>query len=83
MRKPSRDNTEPLSPLVGRARNAARFTVNIAEDVAGQLREIAFEHRVSESSVIEIALRHLLRRVSPAGIGAFLHQNGACLRRRR
>ncbi|HZZ00622.1 MAG TPA: hypothetical protein VFE36_13725 [Candidatus Baltobacteraceae bacterium] len=71
-----------LSPEIGAAANAMRFTVNISQDVGDQLKEIAFENRVSESSVIEVALRQLFRRVTPAALGAFLRQNGACLRRR-
>jgi hypothetical protein len=37
---------------------------------------------VSESSVVEIALRQLFRRVSAPSLGAFLREHGACLRRR-
>lgn len=71
-----------LSPEIGAAANAMRFTVNISQDVGDQLKEIAFENRVSESSIIEVALRQLFRRVTPPALGAFLRQNGACLRRR-
>ena len=71
-----------LSPEIGTAANAMRFTVNISQDVGDQLKEIAFANRVSESSIIEVALRQLFRRVSPSALGAFLRQNGACLRRR-
>jgi len=71
-----------LAPEIGVAANAMRFTVNIAQDVGDQLKEIAFENRVSESSIIEVALRQLFRRVGPGQLGAFLRQNGACLRRR-
>ena len=71
-----------LAPEIGAAANAMRFTVNIAQDVGDQLKEIAFENRVSESSIIEVALRQLFRRVGPAQLGAFLRLNGACLRRR-
>jgi len=71
-----------LSPTIGEAANAMRFTVNISQNVGVQLREIAFDNRVSESSVIEVALRQLFRRVGPGALGAFLRQNGACLRRR-
>jgi hypothetical protein len=71
-----------LSPEIGAAANAMRFTVNISQDVGDQLKAIAFENRVSESSVIEVALRQLFRRVTPPALGSFLRQNGACLRRR-
>ena len=71
-----------LRAEVGEATNASRFTVNISAEVGATLREVAFEHRVSESSIIEIALRQLFRRLPPEALGPFLREHGACLRRR-
>lgn len=71
-----------LPEQIGAPVDAQRFTVNIAGDVAGELRGIATKHRVSESSVVEIALRQLFRRVGAPTLGAFLREHGACLRRR-
>ncbi|HEX3368826.1 MAG TPA: hypothetical protein VHS56_04545 [Candidatus Cybelea sp.] len=71
-----------ISELVGTPADAQRFTVNIAAEVAAELRSIAAKHRVSESSVVEISLRQLFRRIAPATMGGFLHDHGACLRRR-
>jgi hypothetical protein len=71
-----------LSERIGVPADAQRFTVNIAADVAGELRAAAAKHRVSESSVVEIALRQLFRRVGAPSMGAFLREHGACLRRR-
>jgi hypothetical protein len=71
-----------LEPEVGSPANALKFSVNLSADVGEELKRIAYEQRVSESSVIEIALRQLFRRVSPEQLGAFLKENGACLRRR-
>lgn len=71
-----------IDAVVGTPVNAHRFTVNIADEVSSELRRIAFDQRVSESSIIEIALRQLFRRVPPEALGAFLRQHGACLRRR-
>ena len=71
-----------LSERIGASAEAQRFTVNIAGDVAAELRGIATKHRVSESSVVEIALRQLFRRVGTPAIGMFLREHGACLRRR-
>lgn len=71
-----------LSERIGAPRDAQRFTVNIAADVSTELRAAAARHRVSESSVVEIALRQFFRRVAPNSIGAFLREHGACLRRR-
>lgn len=81
-RQPRSSALRELAPEIGAAANAMRFTVNIAQDVGDQLKEIAFENRVSESSIIEVALRQLFRRVGPGQLAAFLRQNGACLRRR-
>jgi len=71
-----------LTPEVGPPSNALKFSVNLSADAGGELKRIAFEQRVSESSIIEIALRQLFRRVAPERLGAFLKHNGACLRRR-
>jgi hypothetical protein len=71
-----------LSPRSGDLQNAQRFTVNISAEVGEELRNIAFTHRVSESSIVEIALRQLFRRVNAAALGTFLRDHGACLRRR-
>lgn len=76
------DNDAALSSQIGHPENAQRFTVNLSAEVAAQLHDVAAQHRVSESSVVEIALRQLLRRVSGTALGAFLSDRGACLRRR-
>lgn len=78
----SRNGPAELGPEIGGPSNALKFSINLSSDVGSELRRIAFEERVSESSVIEIALRQLLRRVSSERLGVFLKQNGACLRRR-
>lgn len=59
-----------------------KFSINLPADIGEELERIAFENRVSESSVLEVALRQLVRKVSPERLGVFLKQNGACLRRR-
>ncbi|MBV9028631.1 MAG: hypothetical protein JO311_08440 [Candidatus Eremiobacteraeota bacterium] len=71
-----------LSQRIGEPQNAQRFTVNLSAEIGVELRDIATAHRVSESSVVEIALRHLFRRVSAPALGTFLRERGACLRRR-
>lgn len=78
----SRNGTVDLSPEIGGPANALKFSINLSAEVGSELRRIAFDERVSESSVIEIALRHLFRKVSSERLGLFLKQNGACLRRR-
>lgn len=71
-----------ISAEVGGTQNALKFSVNLSSDIGNEIKRIAFENRVSESSIIEVALRQLFRRVSPDRLGVFLRQNGACLRRK-
>ena len=59
-----------------------KFSINLSADLGNELKQIAFQQRVSESSIIEVALRQIFHRISPDRLGAFLKQNGACLRRR-
>lgn len=77
-----KESAAPLDAAIGPPLNATRFTVNLSADVGNELRRISQQHRVSESSIIEIALRQMLRRVAGDALGAFLRQHGACLRRR-
>ncbi len=76
------DNETVVSQQIGHPGEAQRFTVNLSSEIAHELRESAGRHRVSESSIVEVALRQLLRRVSGAALGVFLRDRGACLRRR-
>jgi hypothetical protein len=76
------DGEVGLSPQVGQPENAQRFTVNLSAEIAAELREIAERNRVSESSIVEIAVRQLFRRISGPALGVFLRDRGACLRRR-
>jgi hypothetical protein len=71
-----------VSPKIGSAANAVKFSVNVSAEIGNELKRAAFEHQVSDSSIIEIALRQLFARVSGERLGTFLRQNGACLRRR-
>lgn len=72
-----------VSAQIGDPGNAQRVTVNLSREIGEELRSIAHRCSVSESSVVEIALRQLLRRVSPTALAAFLREHGGCLRRRR
>jgi hypothetical protein len=81
MRGPGKDGRRELSARIGEAANSQRITVNISGEAGNRLHEIASQCGVSESSVVEIALRQLFRRVSPPALKAFLRANGACLRR--
>ena len=72
-----------LSPRIGEPDNAQRITVNLSGEIGDELRNVGLRCSVSESSIVEIALRQLFRRVNPAALGAFLREQGGCLRRRR
>jgi hypothetical protein len=72
-----------LSPRIGDPVNAQRITVNLSGEISDELRSIAVRCSVSESSVVEIALRQLFRRITPTALGTFLRDHGGCLRRRR
>lgn len=71
--------------LDGHADGAAtvKLSVNVSEDVGLKLRQVAFEQRLSESSIVEVALGLLFRRSDNASLGALLRQQGATLRRKR
>jgi hypothetical protein len=71
-----------LSPQIGNPQNAQRFTVNLSADVSSELREMASQHHVSESSIVEVALRQLFLKIDGSALGTFLRDRGACLRRR-
>jgi hypothetical protein len=67
----------------------ARKTVKIATvshtldaEVAERLRHFAFRERISESAVIEFALRQLFAQGDNAMLGARLRESGAALRRK-
>jgi hypothetical protein len=72
-----------LSAQIGDPGNAQRITVNLSGEIGDELRSTALQCSVSESSIVEIALRQLFRRVNPPALGAFLRERGGCLRRRR
>jgi hypothetical protein len=45
------------------------------------LRKVAFDERLSESSIVEIALEMLFARTTEATVGKYLRDHGASLRR--
>jgi thymidylate kinase len=60
---------------------AIKLSVNVSTPVGERLRKIAFEERISESSVVEIALQLLFDRAPLMELGSFLRDRGATLRR--
>lgn len=59
-----------------------KFSINLPSEVGIRLKETAFRQRLSESSIVEVALNSLFGRIAPDVLGSFLRQNGACLRRK-
>jgi hypothetical protein len=78
----SRNSAAELSVSLGDPREAHRITVNLSGEVGSALREVAERCRVSESSIVEIAVRQLFARVGSPALAAFLTEHGACLRRK-
>jgi hypothetical protein len=75
-------STVRLVPSSGTPANALKFSINLTTSVGSELKRIAFDNRLSESSIVEVALIQLFARVSPEVLGTFLRRNGACLRRK-
>ncbi|GAC1389932.1 MAG: hypothetical protein NVSMB31_06360 [Vulcanimicrobiaceae bacterium] len=59
-----------------------KLSINLPDDVAERLRRTAFEHELSESSIVEVALKELFAHAPPTKhLGEFLKKRGANLRR--
>jgi hypothetical protein len=59
-----------------------KFSVNLHHEIGNHLKEAAFQLRLSESSIVEVALRELFARIEPDRLEPFLRENGASLRRK-
>lgn len=68
----------PTAPRHGRR----KLSVNVSTKIADRLRNLAFDQRLSESSIVEIALSMFFARGDDALLGVLLRQLGASLRRR-
>jgi len=60
---------------------AVKLSVNVTSIAGMRLRRVAFDERVSESSIVQIALDELFEGRSDSDLGLFLRENGASLRR--
>jgi len=61
---------------------AVKLSVNVSGEIGGRLRRLAFDERLSESSIVEIALAQLFgKNVHDGALGKFLRDHGASLRR--
>ena len=58
-----------------------KLSINVSQEIGLRLRRLAFEQDVSESSIIEIALREFLDHEPRRGWESALRQKGATLRR--
>ncbi len=76
----------PASPADGAARRQEPKLATVSHTLDGviaeRLRLLAFEERVSESAVLEFALREFLGSGDPEDLGTRLRAAGAALRRR-
>lgn len=59
-----------------------KLSVNVGHDISERLRSLAYAHRLSESSIVEVALTMFFARGDDALLGVMLRQLGATLRRR-
>lgn len=62
------------------ARN--KLSVNVGHDISERLRSLAYAHRLSESSIVEVALTMFFARGDDAMLGVLLRELGATLRRK-
>ena len=58
-----------------------KLSINVSQEIGLRLKRLAFEQDVSESSIIEIALREFLDHEPRRGWENTLRQKGATLRR--
>lgn len=73
--------TEQIAGRTIAGSGAVKLSVNVSNDIGSRLRKIAFDERLSESSIVEISLDMLFAKSTDAQIGKFLRDRGASLRR--
>lgn len=73
--------TEQVAGRTIAVSGAVKLSVNVSNDIGSRLRKIAFDERLSESSIVEISLDMLFAKSTDAQIGKFLRERGASLRR--
>ncbi len=71
-----------LDGAAGKKASIATVSHTLDSNVAERLRHFAFRERISESAVIEFALRSLFESDDEAALGRRLREAGAALRRR-
>lgn len=60
-----------------------KLSANVDVDLYERLRELAHVLRVSESSIVDVALRRFFAVGGDEALGAILHEAGATLRRKQ
>jgi len=60
-----------------------KLSINVADDLGRRLRRLAFDLRLSESSIVEVALASFYQRGDDEELAQLLRASGATLRRRR
>ena len=64
------------------AASRSKLSVNVSHDISERLRSLAYTHRLSESSIVEVALTMFFARGDDELLGVILKKLGAVLRRR-
>src|ERR1700731_3833270 len=64
------------------ATERSKLSVNVGHNISERLRSLAYTHRLSESSIVEVALTMFFARGDDALLGVLLKELGATLRRR-
>jgi len=67
---------------VTEASKRTKLSVNVSCTISEHLKTLAYKHRLSESSIVEVALKHLFVGTDDDHLGMVLRQNGATLRAR-
>jgi hypothetical protein len=75
-------NAEASSLSAKKSLKIATVSHTLAAEVAERLRNFAFRERISESAVIEFALRELFSGDDDPALGSRLRASGAALRRK-
>jgi hypothetical protein len=65
------------------APNAMKLSINVSREIGNRLRRLAFDRRVSESSIVEVALQALYADRDDHALAHVLREGGATLRRKR
>jgi predicted transcriptional regulator len=76
------DETE-RNAIVTPPSGTMKLSINVSHEIGNRLRRLAFDRRVSESSIVEVALAALYADRDDADLAQVLREGGASLRRKR